>query len=68
MIRLLSGQHDVILDATLKPTFQIENGVYVFFPLNIASIERKLLGSVVVNLTSEGDNIFASLELLLARY
>lgn len=55
-------------DSILNPEFEIETVLVSLFPLDIASMNKNLLGEKVAYLRSEGDCIIAALDLLFARF
>ena len=55
-------------DPTLNPKFEIEAVSVSLFPLDIASMDKSLLGETVVSLRTDGDRIVAALDLLFARF
>ena len=55
-------------DATLNPEFDVEESTVALFPLDIASMNIKLLGTKIANIGEDSDRIVAALDLLLARF
>ena len=55
-------------DPTLNPEFDIEASSVLLFPLDIASMNKNLLGHRVASLRAESDRIIAALDLLFARF
>lgn len=55
-------------DSTLNPQFEVEAACVSLFPLDISSMNKKLLAETVATLRSDGDRIVAALDLLFARF
>ena len=55
-------------DSTLNPEFDIEASGVALFPLDIASMNKNLLGDTIANMRLESDRIVAALDLLFARF
>ena len=55
-------------DSTLNPEFDVEASGVALFPLDIASMNKNLLGDPIANVGADCDRIVAALDLLLARF
>ena len=55
-------------DSTLNPEFDVEASGVALFPLDIASMNKNLLGDTIANVGADCDRIVAALDLLLARF